>query len=37
MGLETLDKNKDLMMAKELFQSWDLKRFGHISVESLAE
>ena len=36
-GLEQIDKNKDLMLAKDLFACWDKKRFGHISIEQLSE
>ena len=32
-----MEKNNDLVIAKELFACWDTKRLGHITVEELAE
>ncbi len=37
LGIEQMEKNQDLVVAKELFACWDQKRFGHISIDTLAE
>ena len=36
-GVEATQKNKDLLMVKNLFACWDQKRLGHISMDTLAE
>lgn len=36
-GLEQVDKNKDLVIGKELFACWDVDRRGRIEVKALAE
>lgn len=36
MGLNAIDKNKDVKLALDLYRCWDKKRFGHITIEELA-
>lgn len=36
-GLGQIEKNNDLVLAKELFACWDKKRLGHITIEEMAE
>ena len=36
-GLEQMEKNKDLVMAKELFNCWDESRLGHIEIRTLSD
>lgn len=36
-GIEQIDKNKYLVIGKELFACWDTSRRGRIEVNSLAE
>jgi len=35
--LGQIEKNNDLVLAKELFACWDKKRLGHITIEEMAE
>jgi hypothetical protein len=32
-----MEKNKDIVLAKELFSCWDEKRIGTINIDTLAE
>jgi hypothetical protein len=35
-GLESIDRNQDIDLAKELFKAWDAKRRGFISFDLLS-
>lgn len=37
LGLNQIEKNQDIKVAKELFACWDRSRLGHISIETMAE
>jgi len=36
-GINQIEKNQNVVLAKELFACWDQSRLGHISVNDLAE
>lgn len=36
-GLNQIEKNQDIDLAKKLFTAWDLSREGRIKIEILAE
>lgn len=37
LGLNQIEKNQDIDLAKKLFTAWDLSRKGKIKIEILAE
>ena len=37
LGLVQIEKNQDIVIARELFLCWDTAKLGHISIQALSE